>query len=146
MVERAFLIAVVLVAGGYTLIAATAIRAPIQYDPLGPESWPLILGGLLVVTALARLLRPVGVRFDLERHAGLRILATVALLVLYAALFQRVGFTFATWGFCSGLTLMLGARPFSALAFGLGAGLLTYLLFTQLLDLRLPAGPFGGAF
>jgi putative tricarboxylic transport membrane protein len=144
MAERSFLAVVALIAAGYAALAALTIRAPIQYDPLGPETWPLILGLLLLVTALIRLVRPVGTAVELTRHAGLRLLVATGLLLLYAVAFQRVGFTLSTWAFCAGLTLMLGARPWSALIFGAGAAASIYMLFTYLLDLRLPAGPLGG--
>ena len=144
MAERLFLLAALLLGGGYALTAALAIRAPIQYDPLGPETWPMILGGLLVLAAGARLCRPVGARIAMERRAGLRLLAALAMLALYAVAFQRVGFTLSTAAFCAGLTWMLGTRPVPALVFGASAGVLTYLLFARVLDLRLPAGPLGG--
>lgn len=144
MAERLFLLATALLSLGYALLAAFAIRAPIQYDPLGPESWPLILGSLLLAATVARLLMPVGVRVDLERHAGLRLLAALGLLAGYAFLFQRIGFTLSTALFAGGLTWMLGTRPARAALFGALAGLGTYALFSWVLDLTLPDGPLGG--
>lgn len=144
MAERIFLVAALLIGGAYLAFAWTSIRAPIQYDPLGPESWPIILGGLIVAAAGLRLLRPAGARPELERRAAGRLAVVVAGLVLYAFAFERAGFVLATWGFCALVTGLLGARPLSAAAFGLCVGLLGYLLFTHALDLRLPAGLLEG--
>lgn len=140
MAERAFLGGLLLLAIGYTIIAFTTIRAPIQYDPLGPESWPRILGSLALVALAIRLVRPSGVKPELVRATGVRILVTIALLFGYAALFEPLGFVLATLGFCTGLGLLLGATLQQGLMFGAATGLIGYFGATDLLDLNLPAG------
>lgn len=141
MTERLFLVAVMILSAGYFGVAYFLIEARIQYDPLGPESWPMILGAVAFCAATARLFLPVGARFDLPRAAGTRIAGVLALLVFYAATFEHLGFVLSTWVFCTATTWALGTRPVPALVFGVAIGLGVYGLFTHLLDLTLPAGP-----
>ena len=143
MAERLFLGAVLLVAAAYLAVAWTSISAPIQYDPLGPESWPIILGIALVVAAGARLAMPVGVRPGLERRAAGRLALVVLAMVLFAFFFARAGFVLSAWAFAGSVTWLLGTRPLTAALFGLAVGVGGYALFTAL-DLTLPAGVLAG--
>ncbi|MEZ5668605.1 MAG: hypothetical protein R3F55_14410 [Alphaproteobacteria bacterium] len=53
---------VLIVALAY-LAGATQIEAALIFDPLGPRTFPIIIGGLLAVSALYPLVRP-----DPTRH------------------------------------------------------------------------------
>ena len=143
MAERLFLGAVLLVSAAYLAFAWTSISAPIQYDPLGPESWPILLGLLLVLASGARLLMPVGERPELGRRAGGRLALVLVAMIAFAFLFERAGFVLSAWGFCAFVTWLLGSRPWTAAAFGLAVGVGGYALFTAL-DLNLPAGVLAG--
>lgn len=140
MADRLFAAFLAAVIAGYTVIAFTAIRAPFQYDPLGPESWPRIIGLAALPCALFILARPDIGSLGVTGRTALRLAALLALLVAYAALFQPLGFIGATALFCIALSLMLGAQPLKAVAFGLVAGIGGYFLCTELLQLNLPAG------
>lgn len=140
MSDRLFAGALLAVILAYSAIAFTQISAPIQYDPVGPEGWPRILGVLasvalvfVVVRASRKVLAP-------DRRTILTLVATLALLALYARLFQPLGFVLATILFCSPLMMLLGARPLSALGSGSAIAVAAYLICTRLLDLNLPAG------
>ena len=124
----------------YTWIAYTAISAPIQYDPLGPESWPLILGLLLVAALVWRLVRPMIVPVQVPRQTLGKLAVTLVLLVAYARLFQPAGFVLSTWAFCTALIVLLGGRILPAAGFGAVAGAAVYVLCVVFLDLNLPAG------
>lgn len=141
MMERVFLVAVMMLSAGYFGVAYYLIEARIQYDPLGPETWPIILGLLTFIAAGIRLFLPVGAHFDLSRAAGGRIASVFVFLVLYAATFEHLGFVVSTWLFCSATTWALGTRPLPSIVFGGAIGFGVYGLFTRLLDLSLPAGP-----
>ena len=58
MADRVFSGVLLLVGLAYGWIAFTAIGAKVQYDPLGPESWPRILRALLPLHVVWRLVRP----------------------------------------------------------------------------------------
>ncbi|WP_245197537.1 tripartite tricarboxylate transporter TctB family protein [Jiella mangrovi] len=140
MADRIFAGVLLLVAIGYTIIAFTVIRAPFQYDPLGPESWPRILGLVAIPCILFVLVRPDVETFGMPLRTWGRLAALVVMLSGYAYLFQPLGFILATIVFCMALALMLGSRIVPALAFSVGIGLGGYFLCTKLLDLNLPAG------
>ncbi|MGF1659192.1 MAG: tripartite tricarboxylate transporter TctB family protein [Rubrimonas sp.] len=140
MADRIFAGVLLLVALGYAVIAFTAIKAPFQYDPIGPEGWPRLLAVAAILCAGYLVIRPDIARFDVSRATLVRLAVTLALLFAYAAAFQPLGFVLSTWAFCAALAALLGAAPLRALAFGAASGILGYVVCTVLLDLNLPAG------
>lgn len=140
MADRIFAGVLLLVSLIYTWIAFTAIRAPFQYDPLGPESWPRLLGIVAILCTAAIVARPDVESMGVNRTTAMRIVILVGLLMAYAAAFQPLGFILSTWAFCTVLGAILGATPVRALGFGAAAGIVGYFVCTVLLDLNLPAG------
>ncbi len=140
MADRIFAGALLLVVIGYGIIAFVAIKAPFQYDPLGPESWPRILAVVAVLCLLPILARPDVSRLATTAPTWARLAAMLVLLVIYAEIFQRTGFVIATFAFCLVVARMLGAPLWRSAAFGLAIGVLGYLLCAGLLGLNLPAG------
>lgn len=140
MADRIFAGILLLVAIGYTIIAFTVIKAPFQYDPLGPESWPRILGIVALPCILFILARPDVSTLGVPAKTWGRLAALVVMLWAYAFLFQPLGFILATFAFCMALSLMLGARLVSALVFSGAIGVLGYFVCTKLLEINLPAG------
>ena len=143
MSERLFLGAILLLSAVYLVIAWTSISAPIQYDPLGPETWPILLSIVMLAACGLRLARPVGARLQVTRATLTRLAAMLVLLILYATLFEALGFVLTTWAFVAASVLLLGGKPVRALIAGLVTGVAGYLLFTRLLDLNLPGGVLG---
>ena len=141
MADRLFGAALLLVAIGYALIAFLRIEAPFQYDPLGPETWPRILGLACIACLGYVIARPEVDGLDLDRRTVLRLALLVALLLGYAWLYEPIGFIPSTFLFCTALALMLGARLHFALIFGAATGVVGYFVCTVLLELNLPAGP-----
>ncbi|RFC64175.1 tripartite tricarboxylate transporter TctB family protein [Fulvimarina endophytica] len=141
MADRIFAGILFVVALGYTYIAFFILQAPFQYDPLGPESWPQILGVVALLCLAYILVRPDRDRFDLPLRTGGRLLALFVFLMGYGYLYQPLGFIISTFLFCLALSLMLGARPLAALAFSAATGVVGYVVCTVLLELNLPAGP-----
>lgn len=140
MADRIFAGLLLLVALGYTFIAFTVIKAPFQYDPIGPEGWPRLLGIVAILCTGYLVVRPDIARFDVTPATLGRLAITVVLLFVYAAAFQPLGFVLSSWAFCTALAVILGAAPARALGFGAASGILGYLVCTVLLDLNLPAG------
>lgn len=141
MADRIFAGVLLLVAIAYTVIAFTAIKAPFQYDPLGPESWPQIVGVVAILCTGAILARPDIARLDVALGTLGRLAAVFVLLMLYAGFYRPVGFVISTFVFAAVLSMMLGARPLPALLFGAATGILGFFIGTILLELNLPAGP-----
>ena len=141
MADRTFAALLLAVSGVYAWLAFTAIRAPFQYDPLGPESWPRILVATLVPCVAWVFVRPDTFGLDTDRGALARLGITLALLGAYAWAFEVAGFVLATFGFSAALARLLGAGTVRALVFGAVSGVAGYLVGAGLLGLNLPAGP-----
>ncbi|MDY8110307.1 tripartite tricarboxylate transporter TctB family protein [Fulvimarina sp. 2208YS6-2-32] len=146
MADRIFAGVLFFVALGYTYIAFFILQAPFQYDPLGPESWPQILGIVALLCLAYILIRPDTEGFDLDLPTGGRLVALFVFLMGYAYLFQPFGFIISTFLFCAALSLMLGAKPLAAVVFSAATGVFGYFICTILLDINLPAGPIVAAF
>ena len=112
-------------------------------DPLGPQTFPYLLGAALAVTALYLVLRP-----DPTAHwPSLQRLVEMGLVVLvllaYAGLLERLGFLIATTVTVTILGWRLGAALKTAILTGIGVSLVVYGLFDIVLELPLPAGLLG---
>lgn len=140
MADRVFAGAILVIALLYTYIAFTVIEAPFQYDPLGPESWPRILGILAMACALYLVIRPDVAQLGTSTKTLGRLAVVVVLLFAYGYLFERLGFILSTWLFCATLAWMLGAAPLRAVLFGAAAGIVGFFVCTKLLELNLPVG------
>ncbi|WP_259779447.1 tripartite tricarboxylate transporter TctB family protein [Aestuariispira ectoiniformans] len=140
MADRIFAGMLLVVATIYTVMAFTVIKAPFQYDPLGPESWPRLVGVLTIICCGIILLRPDVRTLQASGKTIGRLAALVGMLAAYAWLYQPLGFILSTWLFCLALSLMLRASLKAAVLFGAIAGVVGYLVCTVLLDLNLPAG------
>jgi putative tricarboxylic transport membrane protein len=124
----------------YGFFAFMVIQAPFQYDPLGPETWPQILSVVAGICCLYIIIRPDKRGFKLPQNTLVRISLVVILLVLYARLYEPLGFIISTALFCGILTRMLGAAIHRAAAFGICFGVIGHVLCVKLLSLNLPAG------
>lgn len=140
MVDRIFAGVLLIVTLAYAVIAFTAIKAPFQYDPLGPESWPQILSLVAIACLLVMLWKPDATEMGVAKNTWFRLVATIVMLGAYAELYEPLGFILSTILFGTALCAMLGAGPARSLIFGVTAGVVGYLLCAVLLDLNLPEG------
>lgn len=143
MADRFFSFAILLITIGYLIFAFTVIRAPFQYDPLGPEGWPRIVGLAALPCCLYILARPDVFSLGVNQKTFIRLVALVLALFVYAWLFQPAGFIVATLLFCFALSVMLGASLRNAAVFAVATAVIGYFLCTGLLELNLPAGLLG---
>ncbi|MEE2859591.1 MAG: tripartite tricarboxylate transporter TctB family protein [Paracoccus sp. (in: a-proteobacteria)] len=142
MADRIFAGVLLLVSLAYAVIAFTAISAPFQYDPLGPESWPRLLSVVAIACILIIIWKPDTEHLGVARQTWFRLLAMLVLLIAYAELYEPLGFILSTTLYAGVVSIMLGARPLRAVMFGVASGVLGYIVCVSLLDLNLPAGPF----
>ena len=140
MVDRIFAGVLLIVSLAYAVIAFTVIKAPFQYDPLGPESWPQILSLMAIACLLVILWKPDTDDLDVARQTWFRLAATIVMLCAYAELYEPLGFILSTILFGTALCAMLGAGIVRSIAFGISTGIGGYLLCVTLLDLNLPDG------
>ena len=140
MADRIFAGILLVVTLAYGFIAFTAISAPFQYDPLGPESWPQLLSVIATLCILKILWKPDTRGMGVARSTWFRLVGMVILLIIYAELYEFFGFIVMTMVFSTAVALMLGAQTWRAVAFGVSTGVFGYLLCVTLLDLNLPSG------
>jgi putative tricarboxylic transport membrane protein len=137
----------------YTLVESTQLDVGTLTRP-GPGFFPCVLAGALLLTALALLVRvwrggrrttpaPSAEEGDAVRRPGV-LVATVAALTIYIAIFERAGFIVATVALLAFLfgTLARYRWPI-AIAVSVVVTLASYLVFNTGLQVRLPAGVWG---
>lgn len=127
---------------GYAYEATRIFDPPAIADPIGPRAFPLFLGATgTVLIALILLERAPRASLEVTRTMLRDLLGIVAALAAYALVLPRLGFILATTAvLTAGFAYAGGRRPLVPAALFAVA---IYLLFTRLLDLRLPTGLLG---
>jgi putative tricarboxylic transport membrane protein len=123
--------------------SATLTELPFISDPVGPRTFPLIIGAMLGLASLIILLRP-----DAEPHwPALGRLAEIAgavvVMVAYALMLSQIGFVIATAVAAAILTWRLGTAPLWSAFTGVATSLGIYTVFHLILGLSLARGPLG---
>jgi putative tricarboxylic transport membrane protein len=137
----------------YALVESTHLNVGTITRP-GPGFFPCVLAGALVLTSLALLVRawrgcsPPAPAPSAEDGDAIRrpwvLVATVAALAVYIAMFERMGFILATVALLAFLfgTLARYRWPI-AIAVAVVVTLASYLVFNTGLQVRLPTGVWG---
>lgn len=112
-------------------------------DPLGPQTFPYLLGAVLAITALYLVLRPDPPVQWPGLHRLLQMGLVVLVLLAYASLLEWLGFIIATLLTVTMLGWRLGASLRTAILTGIGVSLVVYGLFDIVLELPLPDGLLG---
>lgn len=136
--------------GLVTILAATQIRGGME-ERLPPRTLPYVIGATLLISGSILAVRSWRFRGQdpvigwPDRAGIIRILVTLASLLIYIALFDPLGLPLSTFLYVSFLVWYLGRyRILHALLTGLLSGAVSYGLFIYLLELSFPVGPFGG--
>jgi putative tricarboxylic transport membrane protein len=141
--------------GVFAVIQATSITVPGSANVVGPRAFPYAIGLLLVGTGVAVL---VGLARghrgeaeggeDVDTHLGtdwVRVALLAGSLVALIVLIEPLGWPIAATVLFGGAAWSLGARPlWRPLLVGAVVAVVTQIVFTQLLGVFLPAGPFEG--
>ena len=133
--------AVCVVASAAMAWAAQDYAAAISYEPVGPRAFPLLLAVGLGLSGLWLVLRPTA---GAEAFRGVPWKPTAlcaGAVLLYALLFQWLGFALATALMAVPVGMAFGGSWKQSLAGGAALGLVLFLLFDKLLDVVLPTGP-----
>ncbi len=122
---------------------ATNIQTSFITDPVGPKTFPIIIGVLLGVSSVVIMLRPEP-RPDWPAAGRLaEIGLAVVVLLAYTYALPEVGFVIATAVAAAFLSWRLGTAPVQALIAGIGISVGIYVVFHLILGLSLAKGPFG---
>ncbi len=134
--------ACVLLAAFY-IWAATQIQLSFLSDPVGPRTFPIIIGVMVGLAGLVILLRPDPEPDWPARSQLVEIGAAVVVLVGYAQLLPELGFLISTAIAAAYLSWRLGAAPIAAVVAGLAISIGIYVIFHLILGLSLARGPLG---
>ena len=122
---------------------ATLIQESFISDEVGPKTFPIVIGTVLVLSSLYCLLRPDPApswpAFGRLAEIGL----AVAVMIAYAMALPELGFLIATWIAATYLTWRLGTAPLQSLLVGALTSGGIYVVFRMILGLSLARGPFG---
>ena len=140
--DRIFGLVMAIVALAY-IASATQIQTSFLSDPVGPKTFPILIGGVCALSALFMVFKP-----DPEPDwPGLRtigaLLVAVVVLVAYAYALKPLGFLLPTAVAAGMLSFQISPRVKTAVLAGLGLSIGLFLLFKYALDLGLVAFPKG---
>jgi putative tricarboxylic transport membrane protein len=143
--------------GLFMIWQAGLIREGMMRDPVGPRAafyvcgGILLLGGLVVIAGHLRrwsrqtghMVRNEGTGDEADFPASaLRAFALIGVAVAYALLFEPAGFLIATPAFVFAALAVMGKRNWGAMAvIAVIFGVVTYVVFAQILSVRIPVGP-----
>jgi len=142
MSDRIFGALMLLLAATYSW-TARGFDPGFMSDPLGPSTFPYLLGSVLGITALYLLIRPDAPAVWPPLANLLQMVLIIAVLLAYVALLEWLGFIIATFATVFVLGWRLGASLKTATFTGIGVALGVYGLFDVLLELPLPSGLLG---
>jgi putative tricarboxylic transport membrane protein len=136
--------------GIVSLVGASQVRPPAGYAAVSASVMPAVVGVGLVAFGILLLVRAT-VRPDLDHAARVAAeaaathwpttLLAVGALVAYALLLAPLGYVLATSLFLPAQARILGSRsPLRDLIIGVALGVVVFVIFTQFLGVRLPAG------
>ena len=126
-------------------VAGWRYQAPFSYEPVGPRAYPLLCLALMGAGLAWLIARPTPIRHaDDEQPLGgavlLKVLACIALLLVFAGLFETLGFILSAALVGSCMAILYGARPIPAVVTASLLGIGLYWLFDRALDVPLPLG------
>ena len=138
--DRIFGLVMAIVALAY-IASATQIQTSFLSDPVGPKTFPIIVGVVCAISAIFMVLKP-----DPEpdwptlRTFGAIIIA-VLVLIAYAYALKPLGFLLPTAVAAGVLSFQISPKTKTAILSGLGLSIGLFLIFKYALDLGLVPFP-----
>ena len=140
--DRIFGLVTLFIALAY-MASATQIQTSFLADPVGPRSFPLLIGGVAAISALVMILRPDPDPDWPAARTFLSLFVAVVVLVLYAYALKPFGFIIPTAITAGILSYQISPRPAPAATAGLSLSVGLFVLFKFALGLGLIAFPKG---
>ncbi|MDO9434839.1 tripartite tricarboxylate transporter TctB family protein [Hydrogenophaga sp.] len=135
------------VLGAVSVVTAAAMAwatrdyvAPYSYEPLGPRAFPLLLAICMGLGGLWLLFRPTAGGEAFRQVPWKGTLCCCGAILVYAALFQSLGFILATVLMSFPVGMAFGGTWKQSLLAGIGIGVGFHFLFDKLLDVTMPGG------
>ena len=138
--DRVFGLVIAALALGF-ILSATQIETSFLSDPVGPKTFPYLIGGVVIICALVVILRPDPDPVWPSLNAIGKLLIAIAVLVGYAYALRPMGFLIPTAIAAGLLSYQIEPRPAKAALAGLGLSIGLFLIFKYALGLGLFALP-----
>ena len=121
-------------------VLATDFQSAFSYEPIGPSKYPMLLAVLLALCSVRLIVRPGPEAQWPEPALWRKIFIMFAALLIYALLFEPLGFMLSTGLLTVALGKLFGGTWKLCVIGGalMGPGL--FVLFDKLLDVALPIG------
>lgn len=116
------------------------LEAASTYEPVGPRAFPLLLATVIGLCGLRLVVKGGNPAAPNPPGANSRIALMVALVLVYAGLFQWAGFVLATAVVSACVGRLFGGSWLQCGIGGTSLSVLFYVLFDRLLDVVLPLG------
>ncbi|MBN8411726.1 tripartite tricarboxylate transporter TctB family protein [Halomonas cupida] len=126
----------------FTAVNALSLEVPFSYDPVGPKAFPLGLSILLGLLSVVLVIRPGENGHWPDKRLALRLIGVLALLLVYALLFPRLGFAISSMLVIAALARLFEASWPKAIATGVLMAFGGQWLFTHGLGITLPGLPW----
>ena len=132
--------AVAVAAAAAMAVAAWGYAAPVEYEPVGPRAFPLLLALVMAACGIWLAMRPASRVHWPQGIVRAHVLVCAGAIVAYALLFQLLGFVLATALMALPAGRVFGGSWRQCITGGvlLGGGL--YVMFDKVLDVVLPLG------
>ena len=144
LIQRIFASVLLLVCVGLALMA-WPYQAAFSYEPVGPRAFPLLMLGRMGAALLYMVFRPAPIKHSedeppLDRETLTKIAICVALLLVFAGLFEPLGFILSSILIGIPMARLYGGRwvPSIVVTSLMAIGL--YLLFDRVMEVPLPLG------
>lgn len=144
MSQRIFGVVLLLACVGLGIVA-WGYHAPFSYEPVGPRAYPMLLLTLMGLGAIYLLVKPASASEPsdeppLDKHVIRKVAGCVVVFILYAALFEPLGFIPASLLFGIAMARLYDGTWKTSLISGVLLAIGLYLLFDKALDVPLPLG------
>lgn len=124
----------------FVAVQASRFQVIFSYEPVGPKAFPMLLAALLALLSLVLVLRPGANGHWPDLSVALRLLLVLVVLLVYALVFEGLGFVCSTCLAVLVLARLFGAGWIASLLTGVVMALASYWLFAWGMDISLPRG------
>lgn len=144
VIQRIFAAVLLLVCVGLAAMA-WPYQAPFAYEPVGPRAFPLLMLGLMSLALIYMLFRPSPIIHSeedpqLDRETIIKISICVVLLLVFAGLFEPLGFVLSSILVGIPMARLYGGRWLPSVVTIVLISIGLYLLFDKVMDVPLPLG------
>ena len=144
VIQRLFAVVLLLVCIGLGLMA-WPYKAPFSYEPVGPRAFPLLMLTLMGISLLYMAIRPTPIVHSedepaLDRPTLIKIGICIVLLLVFAGLFEPLGFVLSSILIGIPMARLYGGRWLPSVVIITFMSIALYVLFDKVMDVPLPLG------